>query len=422
MSLAGIRLPGSLHILRKVLVVTGTQHFKSSGCQHTAFSRYHSGVKPSTTVTMSQEQAGEIKHVDLRSDTITKPSPAMRQAMAEAEVGDDVYGEDPTVNELQRRCAELFGTEDSLLVPTGTMGNLISILVHCRERGQEAIVGHKSHILLNEQAGISQFAGVMARTIQNNDDGTFDLDELCRVIRPVNDVHQPITKLICLENSQNFCGGKALPLSFLKQVWQIAKDNNIKVHTDGARILNSAAAQGVPVSEIMKYSDSVNMCFSKGLAAPIGSIIAGSKDFIHMAKRMRKGLGGGMRQAGVVAAAALYSLDNIVPKLYVDNNNASQVAKAIKEVNSTAIGITDVGLDTNMVMFEMLKPGLKSAQFSQRLMEVTDKEREELGESITVRSVPIYPHITRIVTHNDLDSEMIVLAIKKLRYVVQELE
>ncbi|XP_053391697.1 uncharacterized protein LOC128554429 isoform X2 [Mercenaria mercenaria] len=371
---------------------------------------------------MSQQLAVEPKLVDLRSDTITKPGPAMRKAMAEAEVGDDVYGEDPTVNELQRRCAELFGTEDALLVPTGTMGNLISILVHCRERGQEAIIGHKSHILLNEQAGIAQFAGVMPRTIRNNDDGTYDLDKLRKAIRPLSDVHQPHTGLICHENSQNFCGGKALPLSFLKEVWQIAKEHNIKVHTDGARILNSAVALGVPVSEIMKYSDSVNMCFSKGLAAPIGSIIAGSKDFIDMAKRMRKGLGGGMRQAGVVAAAAIYSLDNIVPRLQEDNVWAKKIANAIKDLNSKAIHIPEDGIDTNMIMFEMLKPGLTAAQFCQRMMEVTDKEREELGESIAVRGVAIYPHITRIVTHNDLNSDMIDKAIKKLKYIVKELD
>ncbi|KAL4240826.1 putative low-specificity L-threonine aldolase 1 [Mactra antiquata] len=379
----------------------------------------HSGnIKPVSQNTT----ASELKVVDLRSDTITKPGPGMRKAMAAAEVGDDVYGEDPTVNELQKRCAELFGKESALFVPTGTMGNLLSILVHCDERGSEAIVGHKSHILLNEQGGIAQFAGVNPRTITNNTDGTFDLKELCKLIRPVNDVHQPRTKLICLENSHNFCGGIALPMQFLKEVWSIAQENDLKVHTDGARILNSAVALDIPVSEIMKYSDSVNMCFSKGLAAPVGSVIAGDKEFIDNALRLRKPLGGGLRQAGILAAAALYSLDHIVPRLGIDNDRATSIANAVKDIGSRVIHVPEYGVGTNMVMLEMIKPGLTAAEFSKRLMQVTDEEEKELGMSIGVRSVPIFPNVTRIVTHNDLDVEMVDVATKKIVYVIKEYE
>ncbi|XP_052771433.1 uncharacterized protein LOC128211068 [Mya arenaria] len=370
----------------------------------------------------SNDVINKPRVVDLRSDTLTLPSPGMRRAMAEAEVGDDVYSEDPTVIELQRRCAELFGMEAALLVPTGTMGNLISILVHCRERGQEAVVGDQSHILLNEQAGIAQFAGVCPRTIKNLPDGTFDVDELRRYLRPTNDVHQPWTKLICLENSHNFCGGKALPMSFIKKVYEVAQENNIKVHTDGARILNSAVALGVPVSEILKYSDSVNMCFSKGLAAPVGSIIAGTQDFIKMAVRMRKGLGGGLRQSGIFAAAALYSLEHVLPRLYKDNQWAAQIAEAVSDVCEGVARIPKDGMDTNMVMFEMVKPGLTARDFSNRLIEVTDEERSALGEvAVRIRSVAIYPMVTRLVTHNDLDDEMVAMAIKKIRYVLGEL-
>ncbi|WAQ96415.1 THA1-like protein [Mya arenaria] len=340
----------------------------------------------------SNDVINKPRVVDLRSDTLTLPSPGMRRAMAEAEVGDDVYSEDPTVIELQRRCAELFGMEAALLVPTGTMGNLISILVHCRERGQEAVVGDQSHILLNEQAGIAQFAGVCPRTIKNLPDGTFDVDELRRYLRPTNDVYE------------------------------VAQENNIKVHTDGARILNSAVALGVPVSEILKYSDSVNMCFSKGLAAPVGSIIAGTQDFIKMAVRMRKGLGGGLRQSGIFAAAALYSLEHVLPRLYKDNQWAAQIAEAVSDVCEGVARIPKDGMDTNMVMFEMVKPGLTARDFSNRLIEVTDEERSALGEvAVRIRSVAIYPMVTRLVTHNDLDDEMVAMAIKKIRYVLGEL-
>ncbi|XP_052263708.1 low specificity L-threonine aldolase-like [Dreissena polymorpha] len=362
----------------------------------------------------------QVTVIDFRSDTITRPSAGMRQAIAEAVVGDDVYGEDPTVNELQRRCAEMFGMEAALFVPTGTMGNLISILVHCRERGLEAIVGHKAHILLNEQAGIAQFAGVIPRTIQNLPDGTFDLNELRRLIRPTHDVHQPNTRMICLENSHNFCGGKALPLDFVKQVYQIAHENNCVVHTDGARILNAAEALGVHVSEILKYSDSVNMCFSKGLAAPVGSIIAGTREFIDKALRMRKGLGGGMRQVGILAAAALYSLEHVRPRLYEDHLWAAAIAKAARKAGQGVVHISEEGVDTNMVMFEVVKPGLTAHLLADRLLQVTEKEKEDLGESIVVKSCAISPMVTRVVTHNDLNTDMVAMAIKKISYVLEE--
>ncbi|KAJ8318402.1 hypothetical protein KUTeg_003493 [Tegillarca granosa] len=251
----------------------------------------------------------------------------MREAMASAEVGDDVFGEDPTVNELQKKCASLFGKEDALFVPTGTMGNLISVMTHCRERGLEAILGTKSHIFIHEQGGISQVAGVLASTIENNPDGTFDIDKIKERIRLTDDPHFPYTRLICLENTQNMCGGKVLPMSFMQDVYGLASELGLKVHLDGARLMNAATALNVPPSEILKYVDSASMCFSKGLACPVGSIIAGTKPFIKQAKRTRKLLGGGMRQAGVLAAAALYSIDNIIPRLHIDHQHAQMLAK-----------------------------------------------------------------------------------------------
>ncbi|XP_067672667.1 uncharacterized protein [Haliotis asinina] len=360
--------------------------------------------------------------VDLRSDTVTKPTAAMRQAMASAQVGDDVMGEDPTVNELQRRCSALFGTEDSLLVPSGTMGNIISVISHCQGRFQEAIVGDKSHMFLYELGSMAQFAGVQCYPAPNQSDGTILLEDIRQRIRPTDDVHQPWTKLIGLENTQNKCGGKVLPLNYLAEVKKLAMECGLKVHLDGARLFNAAAALDVPVSDIVQHVDSVSVCFSKGLACPVGSIVAGTKDFIYMAQRARKALGGGMRQAGVLAAAMLTSLDTIVPRLHEDHARAKRLAEGIMTAPSNKVVDVDApGVQTNLFLMEITKSGLAPDKLCQRMSEVTEAERKQLGDSVSALMLPFSETEIRLVTHNDITDEDVDRTISKFHYVLAEL-
>src|SRR5574339_202740 len=223
-----------------------------------------------------------MEYVDLRSDTVTKPTPAMREAMAGAEVGDDVYRDDPTVNRLEELAAEMLGKEAALFVPSGTMGNLIALLVHC-QRGHEVILGKWSHIYLNEAGGMSALGGIQACPVQNQLDGTLALDDILASIR-TEDVHHPITRLICLENTQNVCGGVPLTVDYTRQVGDLARKNNLLLHIDGARIFNSAVAQNISVKELVEPADSIMFCLSKGLASPVGSMLAGSRKFIARAR------------------------------------------------------------------------------------------------------------------------------------------
>jgi threonine aldolase len=250
-----------------------------------------------------------MNYIDLRSDTVSKPTPEMREAMAEAEVGDDVYRDDPTVNRLEDLAAEMLGKGAALFVPSGTMGNLIALLVHC-QRGDEVIVGNKSHIYLNEAGGMSALGGIQPCPIPNQPDGTLGLEEIRASIRTV-DVHHPITRLICIENTQNVCGGVPLTPDYTRQVAAVAKESGLSLHIDGARIFNAAVAQNVPVRDLVEPADSVMFCLSKGLVAPIGSILAGTRQFIARGRHLRKMLGGGMRQVGIVAAAGLISLERM---------------------------------------------------------------------------------------------------------------
>src|SRR5215213_5355718 len=258
-----------------------------------------------------------MEYIDLRSDTVTKPTPEMREAMAEAEVGDDVYRDDPTVNRLEELAADMLGKESSLFVPSGTMGNLLALLVHC-QRGDEVIVGNQSHIYLNEAGGMAALGGIQACPVQNQSDGTLALQDLLSSIR-TEDVHHPITRLICLENTQNICGGVPLTLDYTSRVGEIARQHGLALHIDGARIFNAAAAQNVTVKELVEPADSVMFCLSKGLVAPIGSMLAGSKRFISRARHIRKMLGGGMRQVGVLAAAGIISLERMTTRLNEDH-------------------------------------------------------------------------------------------------------
>jgi threonine aldolase len=268
--------------------------------------------------------------IDLRSDTVTQPTPEMRQAMQTAPVGDDVYGEDPSVNRLQELAAERMGKEAGLFVPSGTMGNLAAILAHCG-RGDEVILGSSAHTFLFEAGGISALGGVHSCQVPNQQDGTLDLEAIRSAIRP-DDEHQPVTRLITLENTHNRCGGVPLSVVYTQAVGELAHAHNLKLHMDGARIFNAAAALGVSTQELAAPADSVTFCLSKGLCAPVGSVICGSRDFIARAHRVRKQLGGGMRQAGVLAAAGIIALETIANRLDEDHIRARRLAEGLSEI------------------------------------------------------------------------------------------
>ncbi|MCC6500178.1 MAG: low-specificity L-threonine aldolase [Anaerolineales bacterium] len=287
--------------------------------------------------------------IDLRSDTVTKPTPEMREAMAEAEVGDDVYGDDPTVNRLEALAAEKVGKEASVFVPSGTMGNLIALLVHC-QRGDEAIVGNKSHIYLNEAGGMSALGGIQPNPVTNQKDGALALADLRAAIR-TEDVHHPITRLICLENTQNACGGVPLSVEYTRQVGQLARENRLSFHLDGARIFNAAGAQNVDVKELVAPADSVMFCLSKGLASPVGSMLAGTKKFIARARHFRKMLGGGMRQAGILAAAGIVSLEKMTLRVAEDHRRAQALAVGLRHI--AGIVLDENTPQTNMVYFNL---------------------------------------------------------------------
>lgn len=286
--------------------------------------------------------------VDLRSDTVTKPTETMRSAMATAEVGDDVLSGDPTARQLEIEMARIMGKEAALFVPSGTMGNLISVLVHCDVRGSEVIVGDNSHIHVLENGGISTVGGVHSKTVRNNQDGTMDVDEIEAAIRDTNwDLLFPTTRLVCLENSHANCGGRCLSVDYTDRVGKLCKKHGINLHIDGARIFNASIALGVPAHRLVQAADSVSICLSKGLGAPVGSIIVGSENFITKARRLRKTLGGGMRQVGILCAAALVGLHEILPKLEDDHKNAKKFAEGLSEIKGLLLDIASV--ETNII-------------------------------------------------------------------------
>ncbi len=269
--------------------------------------------------------------VDLRSDTVTRPTPAMRAAMAAAEVGDDVYLEDPTINRLQEMSAELTGMQAGLFVSSGTQGNLAAVLAHC-QRGDEVILGNKAHTFLFEAGGISVLGGVHSCQLPNQPDGTLALEDIQAAIRPEHDPHQPRTRLITLENTHNRCGGSVLSVEYTRQVAEFAHARRLKVHLDGARLFNASVSLGVPAQELTKPLDSVTFCLSKALCAPVGSVLCGSQDFIEEARRLRKMLGGGMRQAGVLAAAGVVALESMVERLAEDHARAHRLAEGLAQL------------------------------------------------------------------------------------------
>ncbi|HIC88770.1 MAG TPA: low-specificity L-threonine aldolase [Anaerolineae bacterium] len=337
--------------------------------------------------------------VDLRSDTITRPTPAMRRAMAEAEVGDDVFGEDPTVNRLEAMAAEQLGKEAGLFVASGTMGNLVSLMTHCG-RGDEVILGHLSHTFHFEQGGAAAVGGIHSYPVRNLPDGRLDLDEVEAAIRPDN-VHFPRTKLISVENTHNRCGGAVLTPEYMHQVGQLARRHGIRVHVDGARIFNAAVALGVDVKELAADADSVTFCLSKGLAAPVGSVIVGSREFIAEARRNRKVLGGGMRQAGIIAAAGIVALNEMVDRLAEDHVNAQRLAEGIAELPGVVLDPSSV--QTNIVIFELHRDDLTPAELAQRL-QVRGVRLLPIGGR-RLRAVTNY-HITR----DDIDWALRVFA------------
>lgn len=290
-----------------------------------------------------------MEFVDLRSDTVTQPTPAMREAMAQAKLGDDVFGEDPTINQLEELAAIKTGKETGLFMPSGTMSNLAAILAQCG-RGDEVILGDKAHTVLFEAGGISALGGIHSRQVPNQPDGTLDLQDIIAVIR-TDDIHYPPTRLISLENTHNRCGGTVLSAAYTCSVGDLARKHGLKLHIDGARIFNAAVAQGVSAKELAAPADSVCICLSKGLCAPVGSVLCGSVDFIHQARRIRKQLGGGMRQAGVLAAAGIVALETMVDRLAEDHQRARLLADGLTSI----IGLKlDPGTPhTNMIFCEL---------------------------------------------------------------------
>jgi len=371
--------------------------------------------------------------VDLRSDTVSLPTPEMRQAMFEAEVGDDVYGEDPTVLKLEKHSAQLFGKDDGLFVPSGTMGNLLAMMVHCHRRGTEVIMGDLSHTFLYEQGGSAHIAGVQIATIKNAVNGTFSLEEVRSRIRS-DDYHEPITSLVVVENTHNMCGGKVLPLKWLDELAALVREDGVSpsriaLHMDGARVFNAAEVLKVPVKRIARDFDSVCFCLSKGLSAPVGSVLVGSKDFIKEARRLRKALGGGMRQAGVLAAAGLVALETIVPRLNADHQRTKRIAEALYNLKSPSINIDLPTVESNILLIHMLNPKLTASQFSERLKTVTEKELKagitadkDGKQGIVVKSSARDWAYARIVLYHQITDYDVELAIKKLVYVIKEFD
>lgn len=290
-----------------------------------------------------------MKTIDLRSDTVTLPIPEMREAIYRAELGDDVFGEDPTVNRLEMIAAERVGRDAALLVPSGTMGNLVCVLAHCG-RGEEVILGDRSHIFLNEAGGISALGGVHPHTVPNQPDGTICPEKIEAAIRSDN-IHYPRTRLICLENTHNWCNGSPLALGYIDSVVALSRRYDLSVHLDGARIFNAAVALGVDVKELTSSVDSLIFCLSKGLSAPVGSMICGSREFVAKARRIRKLLGGGMRQAGIIAAAGIVALEQMADRLAEDHANARRLAEGIAKIPGICIDPEKVL--TNIIYFDL---------------------------------------------------------------------
>jgi len=350
-----------------------------------------------------------MKWIDLRSDTVTRPTKGMREAIAVAEVGDDVFGEDPTVLRLEERTAALLGKETGLFVASGTMGNLVALLTHAG-RGDEIILGDQSHTFLYEVGGCAGLGGIHPHVLPNLHDGTLDPSAIEAAIRDPSNVHFPQTRVICIENTHNRCGGIALSPEYCDEVGELAAQHGLAVHLDGARLFNAAIARGVEPSRFTESVDSVTICLSKGLGAPVGSVLCGGQAFIDEARRMRKAVGGGMRQAGILAAAGLYAIDRHVDRLADDHANASRLARGIDELDGLSCEQAGEGSWSNLVFFgvdgaTIGRPDLDARALAERL-----KERGVLALPLGTKS----PRI-RMVTHLDVSSSDVDMTLDALR-------
>jgi len=333
-----------------------------------------------------------MKLIDLRSDTVTKPTPGMRAEMVKAEVGDDVYGEDPTVNRLEELAAEMLGTEAAIYASSGTQSNLLALLTHCG-RGDEYIVGQKAHTYIHEGGGAAVFGSIQPQPLDLEPDGTLNLDKVAETIKP-DDFHYARTRLLCLENTQD---GRALPMDYLIKAHEFARDHKLRLHLDGARIFNAAVRLQVPVTDISRYFDSVSICLSKGLGAPVGSLLCSTREFIKEARRWRKVLGGGMRQAGIIAAAGIYALENHIDRLQEDHEKAALLDEGLREING--LEIESSAMQTNMVF---VKPG---KAHSSGLPEYLKEKGVLVNGDVRVR----------LVTHLDIDKDDIPTVIQAFK-------
>ncbi|MGI6642500.1 MAG: low-specificity L-threonine aldolase [Bacillota bacterium] len=342
--------------------------------------------------------------IDFRSDTVTKPTPEMRRAMYEAPVGDDVYGDDPTVNRLEALGAEIMGKEAAVFVPSGTMGNQVALMAWT-QRGDEIILEEQAHIFMYEVGGPAVLSSVMTKTIRGFR-GAMDPADVKDAIRGKN-IHFPKTTLICLENTHNRSGGCVIPLSNMRDIYELAREASVRVHLDGARVFNAALALGVEARELAKYADSVQFCLSKGLCAPVGSLVAGSKEFVDRARGYRKMLGGGMRQAGILAAAGIVALEKMVDRLAEDHANARMIGEALAQVPGLHIDLETV--QTNMVAVGTRDLGMDAATFSGLLRQKGVWANASL------------PYVLRIVTHHDVSREACQEGVKRITDLVMEL-
>ena len=340
-----------------------------------------------------------MRIVDLRSDTVTQPTPAMREAMARAEVGDDVFGDDPTVNRLQALAAERLGKESALFVPSGTMGNLAAILAHCG-RGDEVILGDQCHTFVYEAGGVAALGGVHPRPVATRTDGTLPLEAIESAIRP-DDVHFPVTRLVCLENTHNRCGGVALDADYTRRVGALAREHGLRLHLDGARIFNAAVATSASVRDLAAPADSVTFCLSKALCAPVGSLLCGDGAFIQRARRLRKQLGGGMRQAGVLAAAGIVAMESMTERLVEDHQRAQRLAQGLRRVGGVTL---EADPPTNMVYLNL---------DAEAPLDGAGMETALAREDILIHAVG--PRRIRLVLHYWIDDEGVDRTIEAFR-------
>ncbi|HLZ59227.1 MAG TPA: low-specificity L-threonine aldolase [Ktedonosporobacter sp.] len=351
--------------------------------------------------------------IDLRSDTVTLPSPAMREAMYRAEVGDDVFSEDPTINRLQALAAELTGKEAALFVPSGTMGNAIAILTHAG-RGQAVIVGDQSHIYINEAGGPATLGGSPMYVVPTQPGGMLDLARVKAGIADESDEHVAATALICIENTHNYCGGTVLAPEQVSALATLAHTHHLAIHMDGARIFHASVALGLPVSELARDVDSLMFCLSKGLSAPVGSMLVGSKEFIRKARRQRKLLGGGMRQAGILAAAGIVALEQMVERLAEDHEHCQQLAQGLADYPQ--IDIDPQRVQTNILLFS-----LHNAQ-QQPLTEAETQQFLTKASEHGVLMGSIGGGLIRAVTHYGIESQHITAALTSIRRALIEMQ